>query len=62
MASGGFVKIRKMASEQEGVTAENECMPISDLIKVARENNLGMEAGCVSMAISYESTPCTSDF
>ena len=56
------MKIRKMASEQEGVTAENECMPISDLIKVARENNLGMEAGCVSMAISYESTPCTSDF
>ena len=46
------MKKRKVASEHEGVTAENECMPISNLIKVAHENNLGMEAGCVSMRIS----------
>ena len=62
MAGGGFVKKRKVASEHKGVTVENECMPISYLIKVAHENNLSMEAGCVSMRISYESTPCTSDF
>lgn len=56
------MKTRKVVSEYEEVIVKNECMHISDLIRVACESDLGREASCVSMTISYELTPCTSDF